>query len=318
MNDDIIVSIVCNVYNQEDYIRQTIDSFLSQITDFNIEILIHDDVSTDNTRIILKEYELKYPELIKVIYQTENQYRLGRSSWVDYQFPRALGKFIALCDGDDYWTDPYKLQKQVDFLDKNLNFVLYCHNTTMLDENDSFIKEGFIINDNTILKTKNLLGDNYFNIIPTASVVFRNILKKNNFEFISISPFGDFPLYIELSKYGDIYFDKNVYSVYRRNGKGTTSSLTKLQQLNDLIEFYILVKVFHPDYTLIAVEKLNYIHNLIEDINFNKINHSLDYQKKELAEFYVSESTLLNNISFLKLCKLIFKKIIRFITQKKK
>ena len=86
-----------------------------QKTDFPFEILIHDDASTDGTADIIREYEAKYPDIIKPIYQTENQYSKGIKVSQVYQFPRAKGKYIALCEGDDYWTDPYKLQKQVDF-----------------------------------------------------------------------------------------------------------------------------------------------------------------------------------------------------------
>ena len=110
-----IVSICCITLHHEKYIRDAIEGFLMQKTSFPIEILIHDDASTDDTANIIREYEEKFPNIIKPIYQTENQYSKGISISATYQFPRALGKYIALCEGDDYWTDPLKLQKQVDF-----------------------------------------------------------------------------------------------------------------------------------------------------------------------------------------------------------
>lgn len=106
MSEKVMVSINCITYNQEEYIAKAIDSFLMQKTDFKYEILIHDDASTDNTANIIREYQEKYPDIIKPIYQKENQYSQGIKR-VDYKFnySRANGKYIAICEGDDYWTD---------------------------------------------------------------------------------------------------------------------------------------------------------------------------------------------------------------------
>ena len=96
---------------------QCLDGFMMQQTNFAFEVLIHDDASTDGTTEIIKEYEAKYPEIIKPIYEEENQWVKGRRGSAVFNFPRAKGKYIAMCEGDDYWTDPLKLQKQVDFLE---------------------------------------------------------------------------------------------------------------------------------------------------------------------------------------------------------
>ena len=118
-----MVSICCLTYNQEAYIAQTLQSFMDQITDFPFEVLIHDDASTDSTADIIRQFEAKYPDVIKPIYQTENQYSKKVSISFTYQYPRASGKYIALCEGDDYWTDPHKLQKQVDYMEAHPD----CH-----------------------------------------------------------------------------------------------------------------------------------------------------------------------------------------------
>jgi len=109
MADDIVVSISCITYNHAPYIRQCLDGFVMQKTTFPFEILIHDDASTYGTPDIIREYEAKYPGLIKPIYQTENQHSKGVKISQTFNWPRARGKDIALCEGDDYWTDPYKL-----------------------------------------------------------------------------------------------------------------------------------------------------------------------------------------------------------------
>ena len=113
-----IVSICCITYNHENYIRDAIEGFLMQKTTFPIEIIIHDDASTDKTAEIVKSYAEKHPDLILPILQAENQYSKGIPIST-YAYPKARGKYIAFCEGDDYWTDPYKLQKQVDFLESN-------------------------------------------------------------------------------------------------------------------------------------------------------------------------------------------------------
>lgn len=122
-----LVSICCITYNHESYIRETIEGFLMQKTKFPIEVLIHDDESTDKAADIIREYENKYPDIIKPIYQFDNKYSKGISVSVTYNFPRARGKYIAMCEGDDYWTDPSKLQKQVDFMEVNPDCSLCFH-----------------------------------------------------------------------------------------------------------------------------------------------------------------------------------------------
>lgn len=113
-NTEPLVSIDFITYNHEAYIRDALEGFLMQKTNFTFEVLIHDDASTDQTANIIQEYEKKYPDIIKPIYQTENQYSKGVEITTQIQFPHARGKYIALCKGDDYRKDHFKLQKQVD------------------------------------------------------------------------------------------------------------------------------------------------------------------------------------------------------------
>ena len=128
MNDEIKVSINCITYNHQEYIEEAIQSFLMQKTDFKYEILIHDDASTDSTQDIIRKYQEMYPDIIKPYFQKENQLSKGVRR-INYKFnhTKSKGKYIALCEGDDYWTDPYKLQKQVDFMEENQNCTLCAH-----------------------------------------------------------------------------------------------------------------------------------------------------------------------------------------------
>lgn len=133
--EDVMVSIVCFTYNHENYIADAIEGFLMQETDFRYEILIHDDASTDNTAEVIRSYEEKYPDRIKPIYQKVNQYSKNIKIGSTFVYPRAQGKYIALCEGDDYWTDPKKLQIQFDCLEKNPDVVCCYHDDCILDKN---------------------------------------------------------------------------------------------------------------------------------------------------------------------------------------
>lgn len=124
-NSEIMVSIRCAVYNHEKYIRDCLDGFVMQKTNFRFEAIAHDDASTDNTASIIKEYAEKYPDIIKPIYETENQYSKHDGSIRRILDAEMRGKYIAMCEGDDYWTDPLKLQKQVNYLEKRIEIV-FC------------------------------------------------------------------------------------------------------------------------------------------------------------------------------------------------
>ena len=126
--EEILVSICCITYNQKNYIRDTLEGFVSQKTNFSYEVLIHDDASTDGTADIIREYARRYPEKMKPILQLENQYAKGLYNVSGtYNFPRARGRYIAMCEGDDYWTDRYKLQRQVDFMEAHPDCSLVFH-----------------------------------------------------------------------------------------------------------------------------------------------------------------------------------------------
>lgn len=142
----LLVSICCLAYNHENFIRDCLDGFIIQKTDFDFEILIHDDASTDKTADIIKEYEALFPKIIKPIYQSENQYSKGIGVSANFNFPRAKGKYIALCEGDDYWIDPYKLQKQVDFLEVNSDYGLVCTDFSILEQSTGKIQESLFKN----------------------------------------------------------------------------------------------------------------------------------------------------------------------------
>lgn len=134
MTGDPLVSIRCLVYNHEPYLRQCLDGFVMQKTTFPFEAIVHDDASTDGSAAIIREYAEKYPDIIKPIYETENQYHKGTIGKIIRAVMHPKSKYMATCEGDDYWTDPEKLQKQVDFLESHPDFSLTVHEYTEWDE----------------------------------------------------------------------------------------------------------------------------------------------------------------------------------------
>ncbi|MBE0639810.1 MAG: glycosyltransferase [Bacteroidales bacterium] len=254
-------------YMHENFIRECIEGILMQKTTFPVQVLIHDDASTDNTAEIVREYELKYPRLIKAYYQKENSYtkpdkrkrRADFSSW-------RIGKYEALCEGDDYWTDPMKLQKQVDFLEGNEKYVMCFHKiyadwSGKLTDDESIERRYQAVIDKKMITINDLLKIG--NFIHTCSVVFRNQLIKFPFE-MEYSPVGDYFLFILLSEKGYLYRLDDYMGIYRR-GVGTYSSLEPQEMHRKIVQYHIAIlsyltndvhkKIFLPK-TLVALDNL--------------------------------------------------------------
>ena len=176
-----LVSISCITYNHAPYIRECLDGFMMQQTNFPFEVLIHDDASTDGTADIIREYAEKYPDIIKPLYEEENQWVKGRRGSAVFNFPRAQGKYIALCEGDDYWTDPLKLQKQVDFLESHPDYVMCSHHFNTCDQKNEILSSS-LCPDTTISSYSLTDFINGKWCCSTLTVIFRKeILYKTNY-----------------------------------------------------------------------------------------------------------------------------------------
>lgn len=211
---EILVSIDCITYNHEKYIAQAIEGFLMQKTTFAYEILIHDDASTDKTPEIIREYEKKYPALIKVIYQSENQYSQGIR--VDqFNLKRAEGKYAAICEGDDYWTDPDKLQKQVDYMQSHPECSACIHAASRVSgTTDKAISSLRVRRGNGNLSIEDVIegGGNYF---ATNSMLYSREKVSTLPNFYDTAGVMDYPLAIYLAMQGTIHYMDEIMSVYR-------------------------------------------------------------------------------------------------------
>lgn len=210
-----MVSVCCLTYNHAKYICQCLDGILMQVTNFKYEVLIHDDCSTDGTADIIRDYERKYPDILKPIIEEENQLQNGKPSGsVVWNYPRAEGKYVAICEGDDYWIDPFKLQKQVDFLEGNNQYGLcytqcrYYFEATQTFEKIAFGGPGESID--SLLKA---------NTVPSLTVLMNRDLLIQYIE--EVNPLkrkwkmGDYPIWLWFAQNSRIKFIDQVSGIYR-------------------------------------------------------------------------------------------------------
>ncbi|MTJ50312.1 glycosyltransferase [Dolichospermum sp. UHCC 0259] len=242
-----LVTICCITYNHENFIREAIDSFLMQKTNFPIEIIIHDDASTDNTANIIKEYQAKHPNLIKPIFQTQNQYSLRGFGFFSDMFEKAEGKYIAICEGDDYWTDPLKLQKQVDFLETNPDFAICFHKVKIWEEGQ--LKDDYITSVTSVSTTiLDLAKGNY---IHTPSCLFRNNTAKILGANFHASPLGDYYIHMMNAQYGNIFYIDEAMAVYRVHSNSTFSSQSSTYRIAKTLE---AIEAIYKDLQIQEVE----------------------------------------------------------------
>jgi glycosyltransferase involved in cell wall biosynthesis len=299
VEDKILVSIQCTVYNQEKYIKDCLDGFVMQKTNFKFEAIVHDDASTDGSAAIIREYAEKYPNIIKPILETENQYSKGTLSQImDSQM---RGKYIAVCEGDDYWTDPYKLQKQVDFMDSHLDYSMCFTNAVVKTELNNYRK----LDENMYahLKEKDYTGEELLETwsVPTASVMYRNIDIDNiphNPEFM----FGDIVWFLWNASRGKIHCLNEKMVVYRRHAGSATTSKGDDNHSEKLIAHYNkIVDVFGNKYAKIAHRKIIEIKTgVFVSGRFNKKSWHIFFEMhknlKSLFYFYYCLARLIRTI----------------------
>ena len=216
--EEMIVSIACVAFNHEEYLHATLDSFLMQETSFPFEILINDDVSTDGTVDILKEYEAKYPNIVKPVYQTENQYSKGINT-ISLLFPYAKGKYVAFCDGDDYWTDTKKLQIQVDAMQKHPEVDLSFH-PCYRDTDGVFTKVLTKHADTDKIFSVNHSIKGHGKFAETVSMMFTRSLISSLPEWYTTALPGDYVSEVMGAERGGSLYINRIMSAYRAGLEG--------------------------------------------------------------------------------------------------
>lgn len=240
-----LVAIHCLVYNHEPYLRDCFEGFVMQQTNFPFVAIVHDDASTDGSAAIIREYEAKYPHIFKPIYETDNQYSRRDGSLekvMDDAINNTGAKYVAICEGDDYWTDSLKLQKQVDFMESHSECTCYAHNSLMLNskthEIGLFNKKQLFMHDYTL---EQFIARDWFT--PTQSLLFRNDAYKA-FEDLPSFMHGDYSILLNiLLKEGTyLHYENEIMSVYRNGGWASTNFREQ-----DLYRDFILLLCYYKN-----------------------------------------------------------------------
>lgn len=224
---NIMVSVICLTYNHEKYIADCLESLVNQETNFKYEILVHDDASIDKTKDIIEKYRVLYPHLIYPIYESENLYSQGKS----IQEPLikvSKGKYLAFCEGDDYWNDKTKLQKQFEALEKNTDCSMCVHKVLIVNKegrstdkiHGSKFKYGILQGDYFI---KNYLMDKKGFYFQTSSYFIKKDVIVNMPEELNRFGVGDIPMLLQSSLCGNIFFIDEILSSYRSFTEGSTN-----------------------------------------------------------------------------------------------
>jgi glycosyltransferase involved in cell wall biosynthesis len=272
-NGNPLVSVCVVTYQHKSYIKKCLDGILSQQTDFKFEIILGEDESDDGTREICKEYSKKHPEIIRLFLRSRNDVIFlddkptGRSNYTQ-NLKVAKGKFIAICDGDDYWTDPLKLQKQISFLNENPDHTI-CFTSTSILKKDGKIYKRDSYKKQASTNFSNIVLDNY---IPSSTAVFKNIFLNYDLPTWFYQVYvADWALYLILvrdgGKIGFLNFDSTVY----REGIGIS-------------------KDFHKDPLKIYLNHLDLKMKILKDDSFSKftndINSSIVMSNQNIMSFY--------------------------------
>jgi len=298
-----LVTIICITYNHENFISETIDGFLMQKTDFPFEIIIHDDCSTDNTRNVIQKYADENNELIKPIYQKQNIYSQGIKP-MTVSLPHSEGKYIALCEGDDYWTDPNKLQKQVNFLENNSDFSICYHDVSIL-ENGNFVDSHVPVYDKEFLTIIDLAKEN---CIHTPTCVFRNKLFDHFPVFFNSSPAGDYVLHLLNAQHGKIKHLPEKMAVYRRHSGGVWAGRQLPSKLASWLEVLSPLIIYFKDYPEVRRElekqhlntllRLVKISETVDDKEFliNGLEKMGDWEVKHIAQHIIETKSESNKV----------------------
>lgn len=311
--EPILVAIHCLVYNHEPYLRDCLDGFVMQKTNFRFVAIVHEDCSTDNSAAIIREYEAKYPDIFRPIYETENQWHktdgsLGRI--MNAAIDATGAKYIAMCEGDDYWTDPYKLQKQVDFLESHPECSMCFHGVQILDELSHELQPDFL---EDVPYSKDGLRLAQGNYIHSVSVMFRkNCSVDEKYAKVGRISMGDQILYHLYAEVGHFKKLPDIMGVYRVGNGQWSAASDAYRYLMSVISLSKTVPLLQNSEVRKQLDETIYQY---ANVVFNIIN---DKDKEILSihnsRAYRIETFLLKPARFLKKCtkkiKIIIKKII--------
>lgn len=275
MKTNVEVSVICITFNHEKYLMNCLEGFVSQKTNFKYEVIVHDDASRDRSADIIKKYAQQYPDIIKPILQKENQYSKGVNIIQEIILPKCKGKYIAFCEGDDYWSDINKLQIQYDFMEKTPDCSMCVHNTVIHDLSGGKADALFYRNSKLICLTADQIFFGWG--VHTSSYFLRK-------EFTYLPPymwkyfFGDYLFLVNGYVHGKVYALPNIMSVYNVNNKDGMTYEMLLQSQSGNAEKVLLRKDFLNEFNRETHEKYSdIIKKRIEEIDFSAQKIEADY-----------------------------------------
>lgn len=292
------VPLVCTrtmTYNHEDYIRDCIEGILMQKTTFPVRVCIHDDASTDKTPAIVREYQERYPNLIWVYYQEENSFRRPQKSAMRKEFMEwaEVGSYQAICEGDDYWTDPLKLEKQISILQNDVNVSISFHDCEIIDSDRRLISKSLLGQEGRrSLSSGEVI---YGHLIPTLTAVFKiEDYKKVQNHFSKKVFNGDTFKFALLAQFGFAYFHNDIQpGIYRRHSGGIFTSSNEVDRLvNHNNTFFQIYRSVEKQWKKYAFKRLVISQWGIASITSN----DSDINKKVLHQ--LRDQSLISPISF--------------------
>lgn len=299
-SENPLVSVRCTTYNQELFIAQALEGFLIQKTNFPFEIVVHDDASIDKTSEVIKKYELKYPKIIKPIYEVENQWSKHDGSITKIVNKACKGKYISYCEGDDYWIDSNKLQMQINFLEQNNNYGM-CYSCAKV-YNQKKEKYNFHTFGNFVSDFEDLLVNG--NRIPTMSVCARASLINEYYNEIKPEEkgwkMGDYPLWLYICSKTKIKFFSKITSVYRLLQESACHS-SNIEKVFQFRKSYYDIRKFYSEKYEIQIPEWNETEELYKiNANFMKSEKRNNEYNKKVIELYpiIENHGLRNKIDF--------------------
>ncbi len=293
MANSIKVSVFCLAYNHEKYIRKCLDGFVMQKTTFPFEVLVHDDASTDSTAQIIREYEEKYPDIIKPTYQKENQYSKGVKIIKTFLLEKAQGEYFAWCEGDDCWIDENKLQKQIDFLDSHPDYSTCYHKVlcnNLRDNSKRYIPD---MNESRDFSLDEIVKKGA--VFQLSSVVFKSELYRNMPSCFFAKGFGDVQIYMYGAICGKSYVINDVMSMYNHGVAGSytmrNAESSNAKRIEHEEEYKAMLQKVNKYYDYKYNESFSYA---IDRLQFNIYILSGDMKKarnKKYHEFYIRYKT---------------------------
>lgn len=284
--NDIAVSVCIITYNQENYIRQCLDSVFMQKTNFDFEVIVGEDGSPDNTREILLEYKEKYGDKLVLLLHDKN---IGPSANARSIQQKVRGKYIANVEGDDFWVDEYKLQKQYDILENNPEYSAVCSDLMTVSPEGEVLKPAlFSLKKDTTKTMKDWLRDGYS--LHTCTIFSRNIFPVNDEKYMKLRAaeptMGDLIVFTLLYDAGDIYVLKDVMSAHRVAGEKDITSYSHAQKDKSIEYTYMFMRIMHnlEEYLDHKYDFYPRICNRIASVKFKKLRGAVNYKESEMRE----------------------------------